>query len=296
MIPLKGSMCALVTPFRDGDVDFAAFRRLVEWHIENGTHGLVPCGTTGETPCLTADEKAELIRICVETARGRVPVIAGTGSNAAEAAIAATRQAKSLGADAALIVTPYYNKPGQAGLIAHFSAIHDATDIPIVLYNVPGRTSVDMSVETVTELSQMPRIIGIKDASADLARVSRQRLASGPDFLLISGEDATALGFNAHGGVGCISVTANVAPALCAQLQEATLAGDFAKARDIQDRLMPLHQALFIETSPSPAKYALSVLGLTRDEMRLPLIPASKTARAAVDAALAHAGLKAAGL
>jgi 4-hydroxy-tetrahydrodipicolinate synthase len=253
---------------------------------------VVPVGTTGESPTVTEAEHKRIIEITVETVAGRVPVIAGSGSNSTAEAIDYTRHAKKAGADAALIVVPYYNKPTQEGIYAHYKAIVEAVDIPIVLYNVPGRTVANISVETVARLSKdFPSIIGIKDATADLTRPSRQRLMSGEKFMQVSGEDGTALGFNAHGGVGCISVTANVAPRLCAQLQEATLKGDFAAALAIQDRLMPLHHAIFLETSPSPIKYAASLLGLCTEEVRLPMVGITDATKKAVRDAMVHAGI-----
>ncbi|KHQ55121.1 MULTISPECIES: 4-hydroxy-tetrahydrodipicolinate synthase [Mameliella] len=287
----KGSMPALVTPFKDGAVDFDMLKKLVEWHIEEGSHGLVPVGTTGESPTLTHREHEEVIACVVEAVAGRIPVIAGAGSNNTDEAIRFTEYAAKVGADGALVVTPYYNKPTQAGLIAHFKAVHDCADIPIIIYNIPGRSVVDMSPDTMGELAKLPRIVGVKDATGDLARVCQQRITCGQDFLQISGEDATAHGFNAQGGVGCISVTANAAPRLCADLQEACLAGDYGKALEIQDRLMPLHQAIFTEPGLCGAKYAMSRLGLCSDEVRLPLVPLTEGTRAKVDSALRHAGL-----
>jgi 4-hydroxy-tetrahydrodipicolinate synthase len=287
----KGSFTALITPFRNGAVDESAFARLVEWQIAQGTHGLVPVGTTGESPTLSHDEHKRVVEICVETAKKRVPVIAGAGSNATAEAIDFTKHAKHVGADAALIVMPYYNKPTQEGLYLHVKAINDAVDIPIVLYNVPSRTVADMSVATMARCAQLKNVIGVKDATANLARASLQRLACGKNFVMLSGEDATALGFNAHGGKGCISVASNVAPALCSEFQSACLRGDFAKALQIQDRLMPLHDALFVETSPGPVKYAASRLGLCSAETRLPLAPVSEVTKKLVDAALINAGI-----
>lgn len=287
----KGSIPALITPMRNGKVDEDAFRKLVDWQIKQGSHGVVPVGTTGESPTLSHEEHKRIIEICVEVAAGRVPVIAGTGSNNTAEAVDFTRHAKDVGADGALVVTPYYNKPSQEGLYQHFKAINDCADIPVIIYNIPGRSIVDMSVDTMARLFELPNIVGVKDATADLARVSKQRMAMGTDFIQLSGEDATALGFNAHGGRGCISVTANVAPALCAEFQEACLAGDYATALGIQDRLMPLHEALFVETSPSPVKYAASVLGLCSEETRLPMVPVSAVTKEKVNAALVHAGL-----
>ncbi|SMX38355.1 4-hydroxy-tetrahydrodipicolinate synthase [Maliponia aquimaris] len=287
----KGSMPALVTPFKDGAVDFDTLKQLVEWHIAEGSHGLVPVGTTGESPTLSHAEHEAVIECVVAAAAGRVPVIAGAGSNNTEEAIRFTRHAHRVGATGALVVTPYYNKPTQAGLIAHFTAIHDSAEIPIVIYNIPGRSAVDMSPATMGELAKLPRIVGVKDATGDLARVCQQRITCGPDFVQISGEDATAHGFNAQGGVGCISVTANVAPRLCSELQSACLSGDYGKALTIQDRLMPLHQAIFAEPGLCGAKYAMSRLGLCSEEVRLPLVPVTEPTRARLDAALRHAGL-----
>lgn len=287
----KGSFTALISPFRNGAFDESAYERIIEWQIAQGTHGLVPVGTTGESPTLSHDEHKLAVEICVATAKKRVPVIAGAGSNSTAEAIDFTRHAKEVGADAVLIVMPYYNKPTQEGLYLHIKAVNDAVDIPIVLYNVPSRTVADMSVATMARCAQLKNVIGVKDATANLARASLQRLACGPDFMMLSGEDATALGFNAHGGQGCISVTSNVAPALCAEFQNACLSGDFAKALRLQDRLMPLHDALFIETSPGPVKYAASLLGLCGAETRLPLAPISDTSKRAVEAAMAGAGL-----
>jgi 4-hydroxy-tetrahydrodipicolinate synthase len=289
---IKGSLTALITPLKDGKFDEAAFRKLVNWQIEEGTQGLVPCGTTGESPTLSHDEHNRVIELCVEETRGRVPVIAGTGSNATDEAIALTRHAKEVGCDAVLSVTGYYNKPTQEGQYRHFMAIADAVDIPILLYNIPGRAIVDITVETMARLSRHKNIIGVKDATANLMRPSRERLACGPDWLLISGEDGTALGYNAHGGKGCISVTANIAPRLCAEFQAACASGDFAKARTYQDRLMPLHDAMFCESSPAPVKYAASLLGLCSEEVRLPMAEASEAARVQVAAAMQKAGIK----
>lgn len=290
---IKGSIPALITPLRNGAVDEAAFRKLVSWQIAEGSHGLVPCGTTGESPTLSHEEHMRVVEVCVEEANGRVPVIAGAGSNATEEAIALTRHAKKVGADAVLSVTGYYNKPSQEGMYRHFAAIADAVDIPILLYNIPGRAIVDISVETMARLAKVANIIGVKDATANLMRPTRERAACGRHWRLLSGEDGTALGYMAHGGHGCISVTANIAPRLCAEFQTACLKGDFESARVLQDRLMPVHDALFVEPSPAPVKYAGSLLGLCTDEVRLPLIPATENARAAVRAALASAGIKA---
>ena len=287
----KGSIPALVTPFKNGAVDLGGFAAHVEWQIGLGSHGLVPVGTTGESPTLAHDEHYAVITACVEVANKRVPVIAGCGSNDTRTAIAHLGHAQKVGADAALIVVPYYNKPSQAGLIAHFTALHDATTLPIIIYNIPGRSVADMSVETMAALAKLPRIIGVKDATGNIARVAQQRLACGADFIQLSGNDDMALGFNAQGGVGAISVTANVAPRLCAQLQEASLRGDHAAALAINDRLQPLHAALFSDTSPGPTKYALARLGRMSPEVRLPITEPSDAAKAAIDAALAHAGL-----
>ena len=288
----KGSIPALITPFRNGGIDEEGFQAFVEWQIAEGTHGLVPVGTTGESPTLSHDEHKRVVSLCIEAAGGRVPVIAGAGSNSTAEAIDFAKHAKAAGADAVLCVTPYYNKPTQDGLYAHYKAIHDAVDIPIIVYNVPARTASNISVETLARLAEdCPNVVGVKDATADITRPSLQREASGPDFVQLSGEDGTALGFNAHGGVGCISVTANVAPRLCAQFQEACLEGDYKTALTLQDRLMPLHRALFVETSPAPVKYAVSVLGRASDHVRLPLVAATETAREAVRKAMVHAGL-----
>ena len=288
----RGSFPALITPMQNGKVDEIAFRKFVNWQIGQGSHGVVPVGTTGESPTLDPDEHKRVIEICIDEVRGRIPVVAGTGSNSTAEAIDSTIHAREAGADAALVVVPYYNKPTQDGLYAHFRAIADAVDIPIIVYNVPGRTVASISVETLARLSHdCKNIIGTKDASADLTRPSRQRLASGKDFIQLSGEDGTALGFNAHGGVGCISVTANVAPRLCSEFQEATLKGDYATALALQDRLMPLHHAMFVETSPGPVKYAASLLGLCSPEARLPMVPVVESTKKAVREAMIHAGL-----
>jgi 4-hydroxy-tetrahydrodipicolinate synthase len=291
-VNIRGSFPALITPFKDGAVDEAAFRKFVAWQIKEGSHGLVPVGTTGESPTLTPDEHKRVIELCIEIAAGKVPVIAGTGSNSTAEAIEYTKHAKEAGADAALSVVPYYNKPTQEGIYQHFKAIADAVDIPIFVYNVPGRSVANISVETLARLSKdCSNIVGVKDATADLTRPSRQRLMSGEGFIQLSGEDGTAMGFNAHGGVGCISVTANVAPRLCAELQEATLAGDYRKALKLQDRLMPLHHALFVETSPGPVKYAASLLGMAEAEARLPMVPVAESTKKTVKDAMVHAGL-----
>ena len=291
MPPFKGSITALITPFKNGELDERAFQQHVEWQIDQGTHGLVPVGTTGESPTLTHDEHKRVVELCIETAGGRVPVIAGTGSNSTAEAVELTRHAKEAGADGVLVVTPYYNKPTQEGLYLHFKAINDAIDIPIVIYNIPGRSVVDMTTETMARLFKLSNIAGVKDATANPARVSQQRAALGHDFVQLSGEDATALAFMAHGGHGCISVTANVAPALCSAFQLACLGGDYKRALEIQDRLMPLHDALFVESNPGPVKYAAFKLGLCTEETRLPLAPISAASRRKVDEALAAVGL-----
>jgi 4-hydroxy-tetrahydrodipicolinate synthase len=287
----EGSIPALITPFKDGAVDTQTFARFVEWQISEGSNGLVPVGTTGESPTVSHDEHKQIVETCVEVAKKRVPVIAGAGSNSTVEAIDYSRHAKDVGADAVLIVMPYYNKPTQEGLFLHVKAINDAVDIPIILYNVPGRTVSDMQVDTMARCARLKNVVGVKDATANLARASLQRAACGEDFIMLSGEDATALGFNAHGGKGCISVTANVAPALCAEFQAACKQGDYKKALSIQDRLMPLHDALFVETSPGPVKYACSRLGFGDGFARLPMAPITDATRKAVDDAMAHAGL-----
>jgi 4-hydroxy-tetrahydrodipicolinate synthase len=287
----RGSFTALVTPFRNGSLDEAAFRRLVEWQIAEGTNGLVPVGTTGESPTLSHDEHKRVVEWCIETAKRRVPIIAGAGSNSTREAVELAQHAEKAGADAVLVVTPYYNKPTQEGLYQHFKAINDAIGIPIIIYNIPARSVIDMSVETMERLFQLPNIAGVKDATANVVRVSLQRQAMGPDFNQLSGEDASALGFMAHGGHGCISVTSNVAPRLCAGFQSACLKGDYAGALEYQDKLMPLHSALFLETNPAPAKYALAVLGKCDETVRLPMVPLAEKTRTAVRAAMVHAGL-----
>ena len=287
----RGSFPALVTPFKNGAVDVETLKKLVEWHIGEGSHGLVPVGTTGESPTLTHHEHEMVVEEVVRAAAGRIPVIAGAGSNNTLEGIRLMQHAHKVGADAALVVTPYYNKPTQAGLIEHFTALHDCCDLPIIIYNIPGRSVVDMTPETMGKLAQLPRIIGVKDATGDLARVCAQRITCGKDFLQISGEDATAHGFNAQGGVGVISVTANVAPKLVAQVQEATLAGDYAKALELQDRLMPLHRAIFVEPGLVGVKYAMSRLGLCSEEVRSPLVGLSDPTKALVEDGMRHAGL-----
>jgi len=287
----RGSFTALVTPFKNGSLDQQAFRNLVEWQIAEGTNGLVPVGTTGESPTLSHDEHRQVVEWCIDQARRRVPVIAGAGSNSTREAIELSEHAEEAGADAVLVVTPYYNKPTQEGLYQHFKAINDAIGIPIIIYNIPARSVIDMSVDTMQRLFELKNIAGVKDATANVVRVSQQRAAMGEGFNQLSGEDATALGFMAHGGHGCISVTSNVAPRLCAEFQSACLRGDYAAALKLQDKLMPLHQNLFIETNPAPAKYALSVLGKLADTVRLPMVPLAEKSKAAVRDAMVHAGL-----
>jgi 4-hydroxy-tetrahydrodipicolinate synthase len=291
MPPFQGSITALMTPFKDGKVDEKAFQRLVEWQIDQGTHGLVPVGTTGESPTLSHDEHKRVVELCIEAAGGRVPVIAGAGSNSTAEAVELTRHAKAAGADGVLVVTPYYNKPTQEGLYLHFKAVNDCADIPIILYNIPGRSVIDMSVETMARLAKLANIAGVKDATANMARISQQRAAIGTDFVHLSGEDATALGFMAHGGHGCISVTANIAPALCSEFQLACLGGNFKRALELHEELMPLHDTLFVESNPGPVKYAAEKLGLCSSETRLPLAPLAAGSKAKVDAALAKVGL-----
>ena len=287
----SGSIPALVTPFRGGSVDFESLESLVDWQIEQGSSGLVPVGTTGESPTLSHDEHEQVIRHVTRAADRRVPVIAGAGSNSTQEAMRFVAFAERVGADAALVVTPYYNKPTQEGLYRHFKSLHDGSDIPIIIYNIPGRSVVDMTPATMARLAELPRIIGVKDATGDIVRVSQQREACGKDFVQLSGEDASALGFNAHGGVGCISVTANVAPKLCAEFQQATLAGDCRKALDYQDRLLPLHEAIFAEPGLAGAKFGLSVLGKCANEVRLPLVPVTKPVEDRILSAMRHAGL-----
>lgn len=289
----SGSITALITPFRDGKVDETAFQALVDWQIGEGTHGLVPCGTTGEASTLSQDEHRRVVELCVEAAAGRVPVIAGAGSNYTDRGVELAKDLKNVGADALLVVAPYYVKPNQEGLYQHFRAIHDATDLPMVLYNIPGRCAVDVSVETMARLhADLERFVAIKDATGDLARVAAQRDALGKDFCQLSGEDMTALAYNAMGGRGCISVTANVAPGLCAEMQEATLKGDMARALELHDRLVPLHAALFADASPGPVKFAASLLGLCSGELRLPMTPPDKQVQAVIASGVAHAGLQ----
>ncbi len=286
----KGSIPALVTPFKNGEVDFDTLKQLVEWHIAEGSNGLVPVGTTGESPTLSHKEHEQVVETVVATAAGRVPVIAGAGSNNTAESISLVNHAKSVGADAALVVTPYYNKPTQRGLIAHYTALNDC-GLPIIIYNIPGRSIIDMTPVTMGELSKLENIIGVKDATGDVVRVSHQRASCGVDFCQLSGEDASALGFNVHGGVGCISVTANVAPRICAEFQGATLAGDWEKALELQDRLMPLHTAIFVEPGLVGAKYALSVLGRCSEEVRSPLTGALPETKKQIEDAMRFAGI-----
>ena len=288
---LKGSITALVTPFRDGRVDEDAFRAFVDWQIAEGSHGVVPMGTTGESPTLSHAEHKRVVEICIEVARGRVPVIAGAGSNNTAEAVELARHAEKAGADAVLIVTPYYNKPNQEGLYQHYKAINDAIGIPIVIYNIPPRSVIDMTVETMRRLFELKNIVGVKDATGKIDRISEQREKVGKDFIQLSGDDGTALAVMAHGGHGCISVTSNVAPKLLSEFQEACMAGDFARALDYQDRLMPLHRSLFIEPNPTGIKYALSLINKMTDNVRMPLVPVSEPTRKEIRSAMVHAGL-----
>lgn len=289
--PFKGVFPALVTPFRDGALDEAAFVALVERQIAGGVHGLVPVGTTGETSTLSHDEHRRVVELCIATTRGRVPVIAGAGSNSTAEAIELVRHAKAVGADAALCVTPYYNRPSQEGLYAHYRAINDAVQLPVFVYNVPGRTAGDISNETLARLSALPNIIGIKDATGDMTRVSLQRLMCGPEWVMLSGDDPTALGYMAHGGHGCISVTANVAPEGCAAFFDACMTGQWEAAREWQDRLIRLHKALFLDASPAPTKFALAHLGLCAEDCRLPITACADAARPVILDAMREAGI-----
>ncbi|MDX1710067.1 MAG: 4-hydroxy-tetrahydrodipicolinate synthase [Rhodovibrionaceae bacterium] len=286
-----GSIPALITPFKNGAVDEKSFQRFVDWQIGQGSHGVVPAGTTAESPTLSHKEHMRVTELCVEVAKGRVPVIAGTGSNSTAEAILLTKHAKDAGADAALVVTPYYNKPTQEGLYQHFKAIHDAADLPIIIYNIPGRSVVDMSVETMARLAELPNIVGVKDATADPVRPAKTRLAIGNGFTQLSGEDGSIMAFLGMGGHGCISVSANVAPAMLAEMHEAWQRGDVTSAMQINDRLMPLHEALFVESSPGPVKFAASLLGICGNEVRLPLVPVQPETEERVRAAMVHAGL-----
>lgn len=287
----RGSFTAMVTPFKNGALDEAAFRALVNWQIAEGTHGLVPVGTTGESPTLSHDEHNKVVEWCIEEAKGRVPVVAGAGSNSTREAVELARHAEKAGADAVLVVTPYYNKPTQEGMYQHFKAINDAIGIPIILYNIPGRSIVDLSNDTMKRLFELKNIAGVKDATSNLVRLSQQRAMVGTDFNQLSGDDGTALGYMAQGGHGCISVSSNVAPRLCAEFQNACLKGDFVTALSYNDKLMPLHIGLFVEASPAPTKYAMSLLGKCRDESRLPIVPLSDGAKQVVRDAMVHAGL-----
>jgi len=288
---VKGSITALITPMKNGAVDEAAFRRFVEWQIAEGTHGLVPCGTTGESPTLSHDEHMRVVEICAETARGRVPVIAGAGSNSTEEAIGLTRHAKEVGADAVLSVAPYYNKPTQEGIYRHFAAIAEAVDIPLIIYNIPGRSVVEISVETMGRLTRIANVIGTKDATGNVGRLTRERAVVRQDYIALSGDDCTALGYAAHGGHGSISVTSNIAPRLMADFHNHCLAGEFAKAAVIQDKTMALHDALFIEASPAPTKYAASLLGFCTEDVRLPIIPVSEPTKLKIREAMTRAGI-----
>jgi 4-hydroxy-tetrahydrodipicolinate synthase len=288
---LHGSITALITPFADGKVDEKQFQNFVQWQIEQGTHGVVPCGTTGESPTLSHSEHHRVTELCLEVAKGKVPVIAGCGSNATLEAILLTQHAQKAGADAALHVTPYYNKPTQEGLYQHYKAIHDASDLPIIIYNIPGRSVVTMSIETMARLAELPRIVGVKDATGDILRPVRTRATCGADFVQLTGEDGNVLAFLVQGGHGCISVTSNIAPALCAQLHNAWAAGDMKTVSQINDQLMPLHDALFCETSPGPVKYAAALLGQCRYEFRLPLVPIAKASEKTVEEAMRSVGL-----
>lgn len=287
----SGVYTALITPFANGAVDEKTFQSFVEWQIAEGVHGVVPCGTTGESPTLSMDEHCRVITLCVEAAKGRTKVIAGTGANSTEEAITLTRHAKKVGADAALIVAPYYNKPTQEGIYQHYKAIAAAVDMPIILYNVPGRTVVDIKDETIARLANIPSIIGLKDATGDLARVCTLRSMVDSKFQLLSGEDMTAVAFNVQGGIGCISVSSNVAPRACAEVQNLTLAGKYKEAFALHENFVPLHSAMFCETSPAPVKYAASLLGKCSTEVRLPLVPASEQARVRVQEAMRKAGI-----
>ena len=287
----KGSIPALVTPFGENGVDFDALKAIVEWHIEQGSHGVVAVGTTGESPTLTHEEHEEVVKVATEAAAKRIPVIAGAGSNNTAESLRLVKFAKSVGADAVLVVTPYYNKPTQQGLYEHYKALHDSCEIPIVIYNIPGRSVIDMNPDTMGRLARLTRIVGVKDATGDVTRVSKQRQTCGDDFIQLSGEDASALGFNAHGGIGCISVTANVAPKLCVEFQNALLEGNYAAALEYQDRLMPLHTAIFIEPGLAGAKYGMSLLGKCENRVRLPLVPVTPETESKIREAMKFAGV-----
>jgi len=287
----KGSIPALVTPFGENGVDFDALKAIMEWHIEQGSHGVVAVGTTGESPTLTHEEHEEVVKVATETAAKRIPVIAGAGSNNTDESLRLVKFAKSVGADAVLVVTPYYNKPTQQGLCEHYKVLHDSCEIPIIIYNIPGRSVIDMNPDTMGRLARLKRIVGVKDATGDVTRVSKQRQTCGDDFIQLSGEDASALGFNAHGGIGCISVTANVAPKLCAEFQNALLEGNYAAALEYQDRLMPLHTAIFIEPGLAGAKYGMSLLGKCENRVRLPLVPVTPETESKIREAMKFAGV-----
>ena len=287
----KGSIPALVTPFGESGVDFDALRAIVEWHVEQGSHGVVAVGTTGESPTLTHEEHEEVVKVATESAAKRIPVIAGAGSNNTDESLRLVKFARSVGADAVLVVTPYYNKPTQQGLYEHYKALHDSCKIPIIIYNIPGRSVIDMTPDTMGRLAQLPRIVGVKDATGDVTRVSKQRQTCGSDFIQLSGEDASAIGFNAHGGIGCISVTANVAPKLCAEFQNALLEGDYAGALEYQDRLMPLHTAIFIEPGLAGAKFGMSIFGKCENRVRLPLVPVTPETESRIREAMQFAGV-----
>lgn len=287
----KGLYTALITPFKNGALDEKSFQSHVEWQIAEGVHGLVPCGTTGESPTLSYDEHIRVIALCVEVAKGRVKVLAGTGANSTDEAVMLTLRAREAGADGALIVSPYYNKPPAEGIFQHYKTISEKADLPIVVYNIPGRSVIDIKDDTMERLAKLPGIVGVKDATGDLARVSTLRARVSNNFCLLSGEDMTAVAFNAQGGVGCISVTANIAPKLCAKLQEATLKGDYAQALELHDKIVPLHQAMFCETNPIPVKFAASLMGKCAPEYRLPLVPPSESAQTRIREVMQQAGL-----
>ena len=287
----KGSLPALVTPFGESGVDFDALKAIVEWHIEQGSHGVVAVGTTGESPTLSHEEHEEVVKVATETAAKRIPVIAGAGSNNTDESLRLVKFAKSVGADAVLVVTPYYNKPTQHGLYEHYRTLHDSCEIPIIIYNIPGRSVIDMNPDTMGRLARLKRVVGVKDATGDVTRVSKQRQTCGDDFIQLSGEDASALGFNAHGGIGCISVTANVAPKPCAEFQNALLEGNYAAALEYQDRLMPLHTAIFVEPGLAGAKYGMSLLGKCENRVRLPLVPVTPETESKIREAMKFAGV-----
>ena len=291
----KGSIVALITPFKDGNLDEDSYISIIQYHLRNGTNGLVPAGTTGECPTISHDEHKKIIQLCVNESNGKIPVIAGTGSNSTKEAVSLTQYAEKAGADAALVVTPYYNKPTQEGLYQHYKAINDKCGIPIIIYNIPPRSVIDMSVDTMARLFELKNIVGVKDATADLDRVTEQKIKMGKEFIQLSGEDGTALDFNLKGGSGCISVTANIAPKLCAEFQEASLSKNndnlLSRAKEINEKLMPLHNSLFIESNPSPVKYAASLLKLCTDDVRLPLVKITSSTKEKVQSAMQHAGL-----